>query len=220
MRIFDTQRSGNCWKVRLLASFLGIDLQRATLSIDRGDLRSAEFINSAPMKRVPVLELDDGSCLSESGAILFYLAHGTQWWPVDLQLQAQTLAWMAFEQEQHMPPLSRLRLHLALRRDLPADAAQAKAWRLEGNAALAILESHLEAGRRWVSTETAPSIADVALYPYTLMSPMGGIDLNAYPQIKKWIARFEEIAGYQPLFPGRPDLNLSTLEISSNYFSD
>lgn len=219
MRIVDTQRSGNCWKVRLLASLLGIDLQRSTLSIDRGDLKSAEFIHAAPMKRVPVVELDDGSRLSESGAILFYLARGTQWWPEGAKHQAQTLAWMAFEQEKHMPPLSRLRLHLALRKDLTAEAAQARSWLQEGNAALSIFEAHLATGRRWVCTETAPSIADVALYPYTRMSPMGGIDLDVYPQVKEWLARIEELDGYQALFPGRPEMNLSSLELTSKLSS-
>lgn len=214
MRIIDTQRSGNCWKVRLLASFVGIDLQRSTLSIDRGDLQSASFLAHAPMKRVPVLELDDGRMLSESGAILFYLAQGTPWWPQALHDQAQTLAWMHFEQEQHMRPLAQLRLHLALRKDLAPADAQARAWRQEGHDALAILEAHLATGRQWVSTETAPSISDIALYPYTRMAPMGGVDLARYPQVQRWIDRIEGLPGYAPLFPGQPDLTLSTLETS------
>ncbi|WP_416047054.1 glutathione S-transferase family protein [Cupriavidus basilensis] len=215
MRIIDTQRSGNCWKVRLLASFLGINLRRTTLSIDRGDLKSATFVADAPMKKVPVLELDDGSMLSESGAILFYLAHGTRWWPQELNEQAQTLAWMHFEQEQHMRPLAQLRLHLALKKDLTLFDAQVRNWLQESNDALAILEARLTTGRQWVSTNTAPSISDVALYPYTRMSPMGGVALNDYPLVQAWMARIESLPGYEPLFPGQPDLNFSTLETSS-----
>lgn len=215
MRIIDTQRSGNCWKVRLLASFLGIHLRRTTLSIDRGDLKSATFVADAPMKRVPVLELDDGSMLSESGAILFYLAQGTRWWPQALNEQAQTLAWMHFEQEQHMRPLAQLRLHLALKKDLAPADTQVRNWLVEGKDALAILEARLATGRQWVSTNAAPSISDVALYPYTRMSPMGGVALDEYPLVRAWMARIESLPGYEPLFPGQPDLNLSTLEISS-----
>ncbi|MEC5215065.1 glutathione S-transferase [Polaromonas sp. CG_9.5] len=111
MRIIDTLRSGNCWKVRLLASFLNISLERLTLSIDRGDLKSDTFLARAPMKKVPVLELDDGTNLGESGAILYYLAQGTPFWPERSDEQSQTLAWMFFEQEEHMRPLSKLRLH-------------------------------------------------------------------------------------------------------------
>lgn len=214
MRIIDTQRSGNCWKVRLLASFLDIALRRTTLSIDRGDLQSAGFTAIAPMKRVPVLELDDGSLLSESGAILFYLAQGTPWWPQAPIAQAQTLAWLHFEQEQHMRPLAPLRLHLALRKDIAPTDPRARHWLQEGHDALAILEAHLAAGRQWVSTDAAPSIADIALYPYTRMSPMGGVDLGRYPQVQQWLARIEGLPGYEPLFPGQPHLNLSTLETS------
>ena len=39
MKLYDTLRSGNAWKVRLLAAYLGMRLERHTLSIDRGDLR-------------------------------------------------------------------------------------------------------------------------------------------------------------------------------------
>lgn len=118
-----------------------------------------------------------------------------------------------------MPPLSRLRLHLALRKDLTAEAAQARRWLHESNAALSIFEAHLATGRRWVCTDTEPSIADVALYPYTRMSTMGGIDLDVYPHVEEWVARIEELAGYQALFPGRPDMNLSSLELTSKLFS-
>ena len=215
MRIIDTQRSGNCWKVRLLASFLGIELRRTTLSIDRGDLKLTTFTADAPMKKVPVLELNDGSMLSESGAILFYLAQGTRWWPQALNEQAQTLAWMHFEQEQHMRPLAQLRLHLALKKDLTPADAQARSWLQEGNDALAILEARLATGRQWVSTDAAPSISDVALYPYTRMSPVAGVNLDDYPLVQAWMARIEALPGYEPLFPGRPDLNLSMLETST-----
>lgn len=58
MRLYDTQRSGNAWKVRLFASLLGIELERITLSIDKGDLRQESFLAKSPLAQVPVLELE------------------------------------------------------------------------------------------------------------------------------------------------------------------
>lgn len=214
MILYDTLRSGNAWKVRLMASYLGIGLTRRTLSIDRGDLAQPEFLAAAPMGHVPVLRLPDGTHLAESIAILHYLAHGSAWWPGERVAQAQVLSWLGFEQDRHMMPLAQLRLRLALHRTGDAQAQPLLGHAESARKALAVLEAQLqrqgEAG--WVSTLHHPSIADVALYPYTRMAPMGGIDLQPYPMTQSWLERLENWPGYQPLFPGHPERNLSTDE--------
>ena len=214
MRIYDTQRSGNAWKVRLFASLLGLKLDRITLSIDKGDLRQASFLATNPLAQVPVLALDDGRTLSESFAILFYLAQGTPWWPADAFAQAQVLTWLSFEQALHMRPIAQLRLHLSLRRDRSVDDADMKACRSEALEALRLLDHQLgeQGPGKWVATADHPSIADIALYPYTRMAPLGGLDLDAFAHLPRWLARIEALPGYQPLFPGQPELNLSTTE--------
>lgn len=216
MLLYDTQRSGNAWKVRLLAGLLGLPLERRTLSIDRGDLRTEAFLSIAPMQQVPVLVLADGDTLGESMAILFHLAQGSPWWPRDPLEQARVLAWSSFEQERHMKPLARLRLHLGLHRDREPSSPEMRQHAHEAHAALDILESQLarQGAAAWVATAVQPSIADVALYPYTRMAPMGGIDLSGHPHIGSWLGRIEALPGYQPLFPGRPDLHFSTAEIA------
>jgi glutathione S-transferase len=215
MRLYDTQRSGNAWKVRLLASLLGIELERVTLSIDKGDLGQASFLARNPLAQVPVLELDDGRLISESLAILYYLAQGTPWWPADTVTQAQVLTWLSFEQALHMRPIAQLRLHLSLRRDKSENDADMKACKVEALEALRLLDNRLRAQgpNQWVATDERPSIADVALYPYTRLSVLGGIDLGSCLAVQGWLTRMEALPGYQPLFPGRPDLTLSTREL-------
>lgn len=217
MLLYDTQRSGNAWKVRLMAGLLGKPLERRTLSIDRGDLRSARWKQLAPMGQVPLLQLDDGSTLAEAFAILYYLAHDSLWWPRAPVEQAQVLSWLSFEQERHMKPLAQLRLHLSLLRDRTADDVAMRHFAAEARQSLGILDVRLarQGGAGWVATPALPSIADVALYPYTRLAPLGGIDLACYPHIGSWLARIEALPGYQPLFPGRPELNLSTVETTT-----
>lgn len=113
-----------------------------------------------------------------------------------------------------MKPLAKLRLHLALHRDGDPESAEFRAHRHEALAALALLEARLErqGPDGWVATNTHPSIADVALYPYTRLAPMGGIELQDFAAIRAWLARIEGLDGYQPLFPGHPDKNFSTSE--------
>jgi glutathione S-transferase len=214
MRLYDTQRSGNAWKIRLFASLAGIALQRTTLSIDRGDLRDRSFLAISPLAQVPVLQLDDGRTISESMAILFHLSQGTAWWPAEAFAQAQVLTWLSFEQALHMRPIAQLRLHLSLRRDRSADDDDMKACRVEALEALRLLDERLRAQGPacWVATRALPSIADIALYPYSRMAPLGGLDMEQFPAVSGWLARVEALPGYQALFPGQPELNLSTLE--------
>jgi glutathione S-transferase len=214
VKLYDTQRSGNAWKVRLLAGYLGRPLERQTLSIDHGDLRAERFTRIAPFRQVPVLQLDDGSFLAESTAILHYLAQASAWWPSGALDQSRVLMWMSFEQERHMKPLAQLRLNIALHRRMSVDSPQAREWTVQAVGALSVLEDQLrlQGPSGWVATQRDPSIADVALYPYTRMAPMGAIDLGKFPLIESWLARLEALPGYAPLFPGRPDLNLSTKE--------
>lgn len=215
MRLYDTQRSGNAWKIRLMAGLLGIDLARVTLSIDKGDLSARSFTERHLLRQVPILEFADGSTLEESMAILFHLSHGSAYWPADRLAQARVLTWLSFEQAQHMRPLAQLRLHLSLRRDMKADDPHMQACRMEALEALDRLNEQLSRQGKdaWVATRNHPSIADVALYPYTRMAPLGGIDLKDFPNLEPWLERIEELPGYQPLFPARPDMNLSTREV-------
>ncbi|NYE24042.1 glutathione S-transferase family protein [Pigmentiphaga litoralis] len=214
MLLYDTLRSGNAWKVRLMASLVGVPLERRTLSIDRGDLAQPAFLAVAPLGHVPVLRLPDGTHLAESLAILHYLAQGTPWWPDALPAQSSVLTWLSFEQDRHMKPLAQLRLLLALHPGGDPLGATCIAHARAAHAALGVLDTQLarQGQDGWVATPDHPSIADVALYPYTCMAPMGGIALNDYPAIRAWLDRMEHLPGYQALFPGQPERNLSTQE--------
>lgn len=198
-----------------MAGLLDIDLPRVTLSIDKGDLRAPSFVNRNLLRQVPILELPDGSTLSESMAILHYLASGSAYWPTEKLEQSRVLTWLSFEQAQHMRPLAQLRLHLSLRRDRKADHPSMQACRAEATESLDRLNDQLsrQGPGAWVATLNHPSIADVALYPYTRMAPLGGLDLSAFPHLEPWLKQVEQLPGYQPLFPTRPDMNLSTREV-------
>ncbi|WP_420224115.1 glutathione S-transferase family protein [Pigmentiphaga litoralis] len=214
MLLYDTLRSGNAWKVRLMASLAGVPIERRTLSIDRGDLAKPSFLAVAPLRHVPVLQLPDGSHLAESLAILHYLAQGTRWWPDTLPGQSSVLTWLSFEQDRHMKPLAQLRLILALHPGGDPQDALCIAHARAARAALSVLDTQLarQGQDGWVATRDHPSIADVALYPYTCMAPMGGIALNDYPAVQAWLKRIESLPRYQALFPGQPERNLSTQE--------
>jgi glutathione S-transferase len=186
MKLYDDPISGNGYKVRLLLAQLGLSFEYVPLDITRGDTRTADFLAKNPNGRIPVLELDDGSCLPESNAILWYLAEGTPFLPDERLSRAQTLQWMCFEQYSHEPNIATLRFwaHAHL---LDARAAFVPDKRTHGEAALRVMEQHLAAHRYFAAERY--TIADIALYAYTHVANEGGFDLAPYPALRTWLDR-------------------------------
>lgn len=106
--LYDNLLSGNCYKVRLLLSLLGIEYERRELSVvDLGD-RSDVLGGLSPSLNVPTVVLEDGRPLGESDAILWYFADGTRYLPAEPYERAQVLQWMFFEQYKHEPAIERI----------------------------------------------------------------------------------------------------------------
>src|SRR4051794_17593648 len=99
MRLYDYDASGNCYRVRLLLALLDQPYERVAIDIFAGDTLTDEYGALNPLRETPVLELDDGRVLTQSNALLWYLAAGTEWLPADAYAQAQVLVWLSFEQE-------------------------------------------------------------------------------------------------------------------------
>jgi glutathione S-transferase len=193
------QVSGNCYKVRLAARQLGVALRLRDYPLHGGQTRTPAFLARNPNGRVPLLELDDGRCLAESGAILWHLAEGSSLIPTDPWERAQTLQWMFFEQYSHEPYIAVARFWLAF---APKDALETKRhlvpdWHSKGHAALGVMETHLSQ-HAWFGGERY-SIADIALYGYTHCAADGGFDLAAYPAVRRWIGRVAAQPGYVTL---------------------
>jgi glutathione S-transferase len=195
MLLYNSQVSGNCYKVRLLFAHLGIAYERRELSvIDRSD-RPDVLGDLNPALRVPTLVLDDGRSLGESDAIIFYFADGTEYLPEDPFERAQVLQWLFFEQYSHEPNIAVARFWRIAGIEPPAAEAEAK--RRGGHAALEAMERHLHT-RPFLVGERY-TIADIALYAYTHVAPEGGFKLEPYPAIEAWLARVRSQPGHVPI---------------------
>lgn len=189
--------SGNCYKPRLLMALTRRPFRHKERSSRDGSTRETAYLALNPAGQVPLLELEDGRTLPESNAILHFLGQGTIFVPSDPFDHAQMLRWMFFEQNAHEGSI-------AVRRSLsiyPERAAGATPERMaatleSGLRALGVMETRLTASPFFVGT--SPTLADIALYPYTATSPEGGFDLDAFPRIRGWLARIEELPGYRP----------------------
>ena len=191
--------SGNCYKVRLCARQAGFALTLKDYGLHDGATRQPEFLARNPNGRVPMLELDDGRCLPESGAILWYIAEGSPLIPADRWDRAEMLQWMFFEQYSHEPyvAVARFWLKFAPAAEMAKKQHLVPEWHAKGNAALGVMESHL-AKRDWFAAGRY-TIADIALYGYTHSAADGGFDLGAYPAVSAWLARVAAQPGHVPL---------------------
>ncbi|WP_420427385.1 glutathione S-transferase family protein [Algiphilus sp.] len=193
-RLYEFASSGNCYKLRLAMSLLGLSCERIEIDILRGASRTESFLRINPNGRIPVLELGDGRRLPESNAALWYLARGSYLEPSDPFEQAQVLQWMFFEQYSHEPFIATSRYWIAILGAEETYRAQLEEKRPKGYAALDVMEQHLAQRDFFVGNRV--SAADIALYAYTHVAHEGGFDLGPYAGIQSWFRRIESLNGY------------------------
>ena len=196
-RVHGMALSGNCSKLKLALTQLGLPFEWVEVDSVNGKTRTAEFKRLNPNMKVPVLQLPDGTLLPESNAGLWYLAEGSDLIPDDRLERARVLQWMFFEQYTHEPAIAVARFIVAFKHSPPELAAKLADCMQRGEHALTVMEQHLTnepffaAGRY--------TIADNALYAYTHCAEEGGFDLGRYPAIRAWLKRVTETPNFVPM---------------------
>jgi glutathione S-transferase len=184
--------SGNCYKVRLAAAFVGKPLERREYDIMAGETRTPDFIaNVNSNGRIPVLQVGD-RFIPESNAASYYVAEGSSLVPTDPFDHADMLHWMFWEQYSHEPNIATLRFWMRwLGPDKLSDLQrlQMPTKRSGGNAALMLMDQHLTS-REWF-VGSSISLADVCLFAYTHVAGDAEFDLQRYPQVVAWIERIK-----------------------------
>jgi glutathione S-transferase len=183
VRLYDYAPSANCYKPRLLLALLERDYERVPIDIFAGDTLTDAYVAVNPARETPALELDDGTVLTQSNAILWFLAEGTTFLPQDSLERGQVVQWLFFEQERVMMGIGGARFRTLTGRNpelIPA--------RLElGETALTMLEAHLE-GRSYLVGDSC-SIADLSNFAYTHVAQDAGFRLTDYPSVSGWLER-------------------------------
>lgn len=202
IQLYDYVLSGSCYKVRLLLSMIGQDYE--TIPVDYypgGEHKTPAFLEINPLGQIPVLR-DGDLTLRDAQAMLVYLAGkydtARTWYPEDAATQGQIAMWLSFAGGEIMNS-SAARLHDMLFYDFDIDKVRSAA-----RTAFRVLDDHLTDreidGAHWIVGDT-PTIADVACFPYVALSGDGGIPLDDYNAIRRWIIRFKNIPGFT-IMPG------------------
>jgi glutathione S-transferase len=194
--LYNSAVSGNCYKVRLLLAHLGRDYERHEVDVVDRSGREQLLGDLNPALRVPTLVFDDGRALAESNAIIWYLAEGSDYLPVDRFARAKVLQWLFFEQYSHEPYIAVVRFLVAFA-DPPGPESEIEPRRKAGYRALDAMERELATREFLVGGRY--TIADVALYAYTHVAAEGGFELSRYPAIGAWLARVAAQPGHVPI---------------------
>jgi glutathione S-transferase len=204
MKLYTYAASCNAYKVRMLIARLGLDVEEVEVDIFDGATLTDAFAALNPARTVPVLVLDDGRALPESGAILWHLAEGTPLLPGDAMARAQVLRWLLWEQADLLPATGGLRFRLQTGRWSRDDAA-AIARHEAGIEALGLLDAHLADAPGGFVVGDACTIADLALFGYTHVAHEAGLPMDDFPAVGAWLERvaadprhIEDVVPYPP----------------------
>ncbi|MCX7863508.1 MAG: glutathione S-transferase family protein [Novosphingobium sp.] len=198
--LHEDMRSGNCYKIRLTASLLGLTLKRVQYDIMKGETRTPQFLaNINANGRLPVLQVGN-RFLPESNAACYFLAEGSWLVPHDRFERADMLRWMFFEQHNHEPNIATLRFWLYFVGEnhlTEYQRSQIMGKRAAGEEALELMDRHL-ARHDWFVGDSA-SLADICLYAYTHVCEAGGFRLRDYDHVCAWLNRISGLPGYVPM---------------------
>ncbi len=159
--------------------------------------KTPQFLNQNPNGKIPLLVLDNGHTLSESNAILHYLAEDSAYLPTDTYVRSLVLQWQFFEQYSHEPYIAVARFinkYLGLPKDRLEDYQSKQQG---GHKALQVMEQQLAKTRFLVGDRL--TVADISLYAYTHVAHEGGFNLELYPHIQRWCGQIESLPNYIPL---------------------
>ena len=196
MKVFDFAGAPNPKKLRVYMAEKGLDIPTESVDIFTGKNRTPEFLKKNPLGGLPVLELDDGSHLTESLAIMEYLE---ELHPKPSMLGSTPLERARVREAERICEIGVLgnvgtifqNTHpfFAQRVKQSADAADNAKNRL--NAALKVLDARL-ATRKFVAGDS-PTIGDCTLLAALDFASFAGIELDpALSHVHRWYADFKQ----------------------------
>ena len=202
----------NGHKIHIMLEELGLEYKAIPIDIGAGDQFTPEFLAISPNNKIPAIVDSDGPegkplALFESGAILFYLAEKTgKFLPLDPVGRYTTIQWLMFQMGGVGPMLGQahhFRIYAPEKIEYAVNRYSNEAKRLYG-----VMDKQLGVTRYLAGNEY--SIADIATFPWTRSWKNQGIELDEFPNVKRWFdeisARPAVVRGVEVLASARKDL--------------
>ncbi|MDM0050327.1 glutathione S-transferase family protein [Variovorax sp. J22R115] len=200
IKVYGASISGHSHRVKLFLSLLELPFETIEVNLRAGEHRTPEFLRRNAFGQVPVIE-DGDTTLADSNAILVYLneryaADPARWYPRDPVGAARVQRWLSVAAGQLASGPSVARVIVLFGQTRDATDVIARAHEL-----LRVME--LELAERPFLAGSSATLADIANHTYVAHAPEGNVSLEAYPRVREWLARVEELPGFVPMTPSR-----------------
>lgn len=191
MKLYRHPLSGHSHRAQLCLALLGVPHELVDVDLLAKAHKAPDFLKLNSFGQVPVLD-DDGTIVTDSNAILVYLAKKlgrTDWLPEDPAGAAKVQKWLSVAAGEIAYGPAAARLVTVFGAGLRPEEVIARAHRI-----LHLIEAEL-ADRDFL-LGSRPTIADVALYSYISSAPEGNVDLGDYANVRAWLGRIEALPGF------------------------
>lgn len=179
----------NGYKVSIMLEETGLPYRAIKVDLYAGEQKNPDFLKINPNGKIPVIvDHDAGITVSESGAILIYLAEKSgKFLPTEAGPRHSVIQWVFFQMASIGPMIGQLWHFIEL--DPPVHYGT-KRYRNEAMRICKLVEARL-AESPYLGGGSY-SIADIAAWPWLRAFPSLGVDTDLYPHLQRWLT---EISG-------------------------
>lgn len=194
IKLYRHALSGHAHRAELMLSLLKVPTELVSVDLANGEHRKPAFLAINTFGQVPVID-DNGTRLSDSNAILVYLAKKYDqgnWLPEEPLAAALVQRWLSVAAGQLAYGPAAARLITVFGAAFNPNEVITRA-----HALLKVMEAELATAPFLAGDK--PTIADVANYAYTAHAPEGNVSLDEYPNVRAWLKRIEALPGFVPM---------------------
>jgi len=194
IKLYRHPLSGHAHRVELMLSLLELPTELLFVDFANEAHKKPEYLAMNAFGQIPVVD-DNGTILSDSNAILVYLAkkYGQGNWLADDPIAAARVQrWLSVAAGQVAYGPASARLITVFGAKLNAEDVIARS-----HALLKVMDGEL--GTTPFLAGNSATIADVANYSYIAHAPEGNVSLETYPNVRAWLERVEALPGFVPM---------------------
>jgi len=184
----------NGHKIHIMLEETGLPYTVHPIDIQAGDQFKPDFLKISPNNKMPAIVDRDGPggkpmALAESGAILFYLASKTgKFLPADIRERWAVMQWVMFQMGHIGPMLGQA--HHFLGYSVEKIPYAMDRYKNEANRLYGVLDRRL--GESAYVATSAYTIADMAIMPWLRSADRQGVNMDDYPNVKRWFDKINE----------------------------
>lgn len=194
-----TWSTPNGRKASIMLEETGLEYNVHPINILEDDQFKPDFLTISPNNKIPaIVDNETGTAMMESGAILLYLAEKTgEFMPGDSAERWKTMEWLMWQMGGFGPMLGQAHHFVHFKKGVSEYATERysnEAKRLYG-----VLDKRL-GETEYLATDDY-TLADIATWPWSNRFEWQGIDLNDFPNVKRWYLAIAERPAVQRGFP-------------------